>query len=175
MAESTQVQRVALHRSATVPASAAELWSLVTDWGGMARWHLAPEDGGLTGPTLASCELVGAPHEVPRTRRMLLDNGAVIEERLWYQDDEARRIYYTKSADAGSIGYAATTYVDAVDEHTCELHISSQFDVPAGADAAASSARYEAVYDAMCRGFQRYFMTPERSASAATIRESGPP
>jgi hypothetical protein len=129
----------------------------------MARWHLAPEDGGLTGPTLASCELVGAPNKVPRTRRMLLDNGTVIEERLWYQDDEARRIYYTKSPDSTSTGYAASTYVDALDDDTCVVHISSQFDVPAGADASASAARYEAVYDSMCRGFQRYFATPERS------------
>jgi hypothetical protein len=90
MAADVPAVRMALHRAATVPASADELWSLVTDWAGMSRWHLTAEDGGLRGPTLASCELVGAPHEVPRTRRMLL-------------------------------------------------------------------ARFEAVYDAMCRGFQRYF------------------
>ena len=175
MAEFARVERVSLHRSATVQATADQLWSLLTDWAGMERWHLAPGDGGLTGPTLVSCELVGAPHEVPRTRRMLLDNGAVIEERLWYQDDEARRIYYTKSPDSTSTGYAATTYVDALDEHTCVVHISSQFDVPAGADASASAARYESVYDTMCRGFQRYFATPERSGRTAATHGGGSP
>ena len=175
MVEFARVERVALHRSATVQAPADELWSLLTDWAGMERWHLTPEDGGLTGPTLTSCELVGAPHEVPRTRRMLLDNGAVIEERLWYQDDQARRMYYTKSPDSTSIGYAATTYVDALDAHTCVVHIASQFDVPAGVDASASAARYEAVYDAMCRGFQRYFATPERSGATAATHGSGSP
>ncbi|HEX4251483.1 MAG TPA: SRPBCC family protein [Pseudonocardia sp.] len=172
VAEPGPVVRVALHRSATVPAAADGMWSLITDWAGMARWHLAPEDGGLTGPTLASCELVGAPHEVPRTRRMLLDNGAVIEEQLWYQDDGARRLYYTKSPDPSSVGYAATTYVDAVDDHTCSVHIAAQFDVPGGADASAAAARYEAVYAAMFRGFQRYFAAPEHSARPATRRGS---
>jgi uncharacterized protein YndB with AHSA1/START domain len=57
---STGVERltVELHKSAHIPASAQEVWSLVVDWAGMLRWWLAAEDGGLRGPTLVKCELV---------------------------------------------------------------------------------------------------------------------
>ncbi|HWN35994.1 MAG TPA: SRPBCC family protein [Pseudonocardia sp.] len=157
MAAEVPAVRVALHRSATVSASADELWDLITDWAGMSRWRLTADDGGVRGPTLASCELVGAPHELPRTRRMLFDNGGVVEERLFHQDDGVRRIYYTKSDSSGSTGYLATTYVDAIDVNTCAVHIASWFDVRAGADPLTAAAWYEGVYDAMFRGFQRYF------------------
>ena len=34
-------QRVELHRSEEIPASADEVWALLTDWAGMMRWSLS--------------------------------------------------------------------------------------------------------------------------------------
>ena len=80
--------RVELHKFAEIPASASEVWSLLTDWAGMLRWWLTVGQGGLPGPTLVKCDLVGEHGAVPRTRRMTLDTGAVVEEQIFYQNDE---------------------------------------------------------------------------------------
>jgi hypothetical protein len=89
--------RVELHKSADIPAPAGEVWSLLTDWAGMLRWRLNAEQGGVPGPALVKCELVGEHGAVPRARRMILNNGAVVEEQIFYQNDDTRRIYYSKS------------------------------------------------------------------------------
>ena len=94
--------RAEAHKSAEVPASAAEVWDLLTDWAGMLRWWLKAEQGGLSGPTLVKCDLIGQPAAVPRTRRMTLDNGIVVKEQIFQQDDEARRLYYSKTEPPGS-------------------------------------------------------------------------
>jgi hypothetical protein len=82
--------RAELHKSAEISASAGEVWDLLTDWAGMLRLWLAPEQGGLPAPTLVSCELIGERGLVPRTRRMTLDNGVIVEEQVFYQDDNSR-------------------------------------------------------------------------------------
>lgn len=155
----SKVFRVVIEASARIDAPAEALWELITDWAGMSRWSLPAQDRAGRGPALERCELVGTTSEVPRTRRMFLTNGAVVEERLFYQDDKARRIYYTKSPDQDHIGYLATSYVDELDDATCSVHLTAQFDVLAHADPAAVRARYEAVYEMMFRGYQRYFAT----------------
>lgn len=152
--------RMEIHKSARIPAHADDMWSLITDWAGMLRWWPRAEDGGPRGPRLVACELIGAEDEVPRTRRMSLENGIVTEEQLFYQNDEARRIYYSKLPDRDITGYVATTYVDEIDGSTCLVHITSQFDVRSSADSSAARARFESVYAAMFRGFQRYFSPP---------------
>jgi hypothetical protein len=153
------VFRVVIEASARIDAPADALWQLITDWAGMSRWSLPVEERGGRGPALERCELVGKASELPRTRRMFLDNGAVVEERLFHQDDETRRIYYTKSPERDHVGYLATSYVDELDNATCTVHLTSQFDVFAPADPAAVRARYEAVYEMIFRGYQRYFTT----------------
>lgn len=155
----SKVFREMIEVSARIDAPADALWQLITDWAGMSRWSLPAEERGGRGPALERCELVGKAGEVPRTRRMSLTNGAVVEERLFYQDDEARRIYYTKSPDQDHVGYLATSYVDELDDATCTVHLTAQFDVLAHVDPATVRARYEAVYDMMFRGYQRYFTT----------------
>jgi uncharacterized protein YndB with AHSA1/START domain len=40
--------RVALDRSVEIPAPAAQVWSLISDWAGMLRWWLPAEEGGFT-------------------------------------------------------------------------------------------------------------------------------
>jgi hypothetical protein len=150
--------RVALHRSADIPASANEVWDLLTDWAGMFRWRLTAEEGGAPGPALVACALIGEPGAVPRTRRMTLGNGAIIEEQIFYQNDETRRIYYSKSATVDVAGYIAGAYVDEIDGENCTLHLSSSFDVSPDSDLAAIVARFEAIYEkAIFNGFRRYF------------------
>lgn len=150
--------RVEIHKSAEIPAPAVEVWGLISDWAGMLRWWLTAEEGGLQGPAaLVKCELVGEPNGIPRTRRMFLGNGAVAEEQVFYQNDESRRIYYTKSADQDVTGYVASTYVDESGGAACTVHVSAQFDVREEAGVTAVTARFEAIYAAMFRGYQRYF------------------
>jgi hypothetical protein len=155
----TKFSRVELHRSAPIAASASEVWDLLSDWAGMLRWWLTAEQGGFAGPALVACDLVGEHGAVPRTRRMTLDNGAVVEERIFYQNDAARRLHYTKSEPAGSdvSGYVASAYVDEIDGDHCRMHVSSWFDLRAPADVAAAAARFEAIYQAIFDGFQNYF------------------
>ena len=91
--------RVALQNSAEIPASAEHVWDLICDWAGMLRWWPPTEKGGLSGPTLVGCELIGAPRSVPRTRRITISDGTVVEETVSYQNDETRRIHYLKADD----------------------------------------------------------------------------
>jgi hypothetical protein len=88
---------------------------------------------------------------------MTLSTGTVTEETVIYQNDEARRIYYTKSDDHAVTGYLATTYVDELEDARCAVHISSAFDVPQPAGRVTAAARFEAVYMAMFDGYRRYF------------------
>jgi hypothetical protein len=150
---------VALQKSAEIPAPADEVWELITDWAGMLRWWLPAEEGGLQGPALVSCELIGQHGSVPRTRRMTLGNGTVAEETVFYQNDKTRRLSYTKSDDLSVTGYVASTYVDDLGSG-CTVHLVSVFDVSDPDDRAACAARFEAVYGAMFDGYRRFFIRP---------------
>lgn len=152
----TQSHRVQLHKSAEIPASAHEVWMLLTDWAGMLRWSLSAKRGGPLG-RLVECELIGEPDQVPRTRRMFLDSGATIEEELVYQNDETRRVYYRKTDSIGSIGYLATSYVDEIDALRCRMHIASWFDVEPDEGADRAVARFERIYAGIFEGFRLYF------------------
>jgi hypothetical protein len=147
-------QRVELHRSDEIPASADEVWALLTDWAGMMRWSLSAKRGGALG-TLLSCELIGEADKVPRKRRMILSSGAAIEEELFYQNDETKRIYYRKTDAFGTRGYLASSYVDELADRRSRLHILSWFD--AEQEAPVAAARYEAIYGGIFEGFKAYF------------------
>lgn len=168
----TNLSRVELHKSAQIAASASEVWDLLSDWAGMQRWWLTAEQGGLAGPTLVACGLVGEHGAVPRTRRMMLDNGAIVEEQIFYQNDETRRLYYKKSESAGSdvSGYVASAYVDEIDGDHCLMHVSSWFDLRSPADVPAAAARFEAIYQAIFDGFQNYFSKAVAGADHGVIR-----
>jgi hypothetical protein len=88
---------------------------------------------------------------------MTLSDGREAEETIVYQNDETRRIHYTKSDDQAVTGYLATTYVDDLEDTRCAVHISSVFDVSNPAGRTTAAARYEAVYMAMFDGYSRYF------------------
>ena len=163
-----KISRVELHRSSEIPAPASEVWALLGDWAGMLRWWPTADQGAPPGPKLVKCDLVGEHGAVPRMRRMTLDNGVLIEERIFYQSDEARRIYYTKTEPAASqlSGYLASAYVDEIDGHTCMMHFSSWFDARAASSAAA--VRFEAIYQAIFDGFRNYFSKTVNSRNQPT-------
>jgi hypothetical protein len=159
--------RAKVHKSAEIHASAGEVWDLLTDWTGMLRWWLTAEHGGLPGPTLVRRDLVGQHGLVPRTRRMILDSGVVVEEQIFHQDDNSRRLYYSKTGPPGSpvSGYIATAYVDDVEENRCTLRISSSFDVQSPASPEAAVTRFEMIYQSIFRGFQNYSSGTKVSAA----------
>ena len=109
-----RIQRIELHKSEEIPASAKEVWALLTDWAAMLRWSQSTKHGHVLG-ALVKCELIGEPDRVPRTRRMTLDSGATVDEELFYQNDETLRIYYRKSDTFGTTGYIASSYVEELD------------------------------------------------------------
>ena len=158
-AQTPKFSRAEVRKSAEIPASAQEVWNLLTDWAGMMRWWLVAEQGGLAGPTLVSCELIGEHGLLPRARRMTLSNGLVVEEQIFYQDDNSRRIYYNRIEPPSSPinGYIATASVDDVQDDRCSLHISSSFDVRFPGDPQAAVDRFELVYHSIFRGFRNYF------------------
>ena len=158
--------RVTVRKSAEVPAPAEQVWDLICDWAGMLRWWRPAGSGGLQGPALISCELIGMPGSVPRTRRLTLSDGTVAEETIVYQNDETRRIHYTKSDDQAVTGYLATTYVDDLGDRRCAVCISSVFDVSEAVGRAAAAARFEAVYAAMFDGYRRYLARSAASSPA---------
>jgi hypothetical protein len=61
------------------------------------------------------------------------------------------------SHDEDVTGYIASTYTDEIDGGRCMIHISSRFDVRDQVDVAMVIARFEAIYEAMFRGYRRYF------------------
>ncbi|MEU0503033.1 SRPBCC family protein [Nocardia sp. NPDC005998] len=149
--------RVALHDSIEISAPAQQVWELICDWAGMSRWWLPAEEGGLQGPQLISCELVGAPGSVPRTRRMVLSDGGVVEETIFYQNDETRRIHYIKADNQHVVGYVATTYVDDLADGGCVVHIASTFDATQPDASSAAAAWFADIYRSMFAGYSRYF------------------
>ena len=146
--------RVELHKSEEIPASAQDVWELLTDWAGMLRWSLSARRGSPVG-MLANCELIGEVNKIPRTRRMILNSGAAVEEELFYQNNETKRIYYRKTDGFGTRGYVASSYIDELDQRRGRLHILSWFD--ADEDPVKAAARFEAIYDGIFDGFRAYF------------------
>jgi hypothetical protein len=150
---------IELHESDEIPASAQEVWALLTDWAGMMRWSLNAKRGGPLG-ALIRCELIGEKSGVPRTRRMILDSGVAVEEELFYQDDASRRIYYRKSDGFGTKGYIASSYIEEVDQYRCRFHILSWFDFEG--EASTGVARYQGIYKGIFAGFKAYFSAQPR-------------
>jgi hypothetical protein len=149
--------RVALHDSVEIPAPAQQVWELICDWAGMLRWWLPAEQGGLQGPALIDCALVGSPESVPRTRRMILSDGGVVEETIFYQNDETRRIHYVKADNLQVTGYVATTYVDDLTDGGCVVHIASTFDARESSAGSAAAALFADIYRSMFAGYSQYF------------------
>jgi hypothetical protein len=150
-----------------IDAPAEEVWELLTDWAGILRWWVKPEEGGRPGPDIAKVELVGGVRDVPRTRVVYHVTGSIVDETLLFQNDETRRIYYTmqyRPNPGGAVlrsefeNYLATTTVDTLPTGQTLMTFRSEFDVVDPADLNLMRSIIERTYsDAILKGFRRYF------------------
>ncbi|MBB4639724.1 SRPBCC family protein [Rhizorhapis suberifaciens] len=159
-----------------VEATPDEVWELLTDWAGFDRWWVKSSEGGRPGPEIASIELVGEPHEVPRTRVVRHVTGSAVDETLLLQDDETKRIYYNmifRPNPGGAVlrsefkNYLATTMVDQLPDGHTLMTFKSEFDLIPGADMDLMRSIIERTYsDAILKGFRQHFAR-KREAEAS--------
>ncbi|PMS30450.1 SRPBCC family protein [Trinickia symbiotica] len=156
-----------------VDAPAEQVWELLTDWDALLTWWIKPEEGGRPGPDLASVELVGGPHDVPRTRVVRHVTGSTVDETLLVQNDETRRIYYNmvyRPNPGGAVlrsefeNYLATTMVDTLPDGKTLMTFKAEFDVVEPADLDLMRSIIERTWtDAILQGFRRYFARTKAS------------
>lgn len=74
------------YASTIVPAGIEEVWELLSDFGGLAKWH----------PGLAECELEdgGQAVAIGSVRALRLADGGSLRERLVAVDEPARKVSY---------------------------------------------------------------------------------
>ncbi len=93
------------YASGLVPASADDVWNVVRDFNGLPSWH----------PAIAASEIDGggSGQEVGTIRRLTLDDGASVVERLLMLDD-VNRSYTYEFTDPGPFpvrSYRSTIHV----------------------------------------------------------------
>lgn len=150
-----------------VDAPIDQVWELLTDWAGLLRWWVKPEDGGRPGPDLASVELVGGPQDVPRTRVVRHVTGSMVDETLLLQNNETRRIYYDmvyRPNPGGAVlrsefeNYLATTVLDTLPDGKTLMTFKAEFDVVEPADLDLMRSIIERTWtDGILQGYRRYF------------------
>jgi hypothetical protein len=150
-----------------VDAPIEEVWALLTDWAGLLRWWVKPEDGGRPGPDLASVELVGGFDEVPRTRVVRHVTGSAVDETLLLQNNETRRIYYNmvfRANPGGAVlrsefeNYLATTMLDTLPDGQTLMTFKAEFDVVEPADLDLMRSVIERTWtDGILQGYRRFF------------------
>lgn len=156
-----------------VDASAEQVWELLTDWAGLLKWWIKPDEGGRPGPDLASVELAGEPGDVPRTRVVRHVTGSAVDETLLVQSDETRRIYYNmvyRPNPGGAVlrsefeNYLATTMVDTLPDGKTLMTFKAEFDIVEPADLDLMRSLIERTWtDAILQGFRRYFAKAKAS------------
>jgi hypothetical protein len=94
------------YASGVVPASADAVWSRVRDFNSLPGWH----------PAITASELTsGAGAEVGAVRRLTLDDGGIVVERLLVLDDPDHRLTYEFLENPfGARRYVATLRVAPV-------------------------------------------------------------
>lgn len=117
----------------TINAAAEDVWQRIRPFGASAEWH----------PLIESCQADG--DEIGATRILTLPEGAVIRERLQEMGDRERFCTYTiVDGPLPLANYVATLRVKELDDHTCAVEWSSDFD-PVGepeADVVAAIASF---------------------------------
>ncbi|MET0544859.1 MAG: SRPBCC family protein [Caulobacterales bacterium] len=146
-------QRSAAHYEAIVDAPVEQVWALLTDWAGLLKWWPKSEAPFV----IVGSDLIGQHGEVPRGRRVTLDNGGGGVETLLLESAAAGRIYYdmVDGTIPGVFNYLATTTVDATEDGGSLMRFSSTFDVAPGIDPAILQGAITSVYQAIARGFSQ--------------------
>lgn len=162
-------------KQGVVEAPIGDVWALLMDFAGHAKWWPTVEEGGRPGPAMVRVDLIGGMTQVPRTRRVLLETGAVVDETLLYANEETHRLYYDMVPHVGAdgqafrgaiVGYLCCTTLDAVDAGHTRMTFEASFDVRALADPDEARLGIEAVHEcAILNGYRRYFAR-QRTAAA---------
>ena len=122
--------------SEAIAASAAKVWELLRDFGGISRW---------AGPMLQSVEVEGSG--VGAVRRAGLPGGLSLAERLEAFDDRGRRLSYSivEKSPIPVRSYLATMKVVETGANACRLDWSSTFE-PDGATDEQAQKMIRGVY-----------------------------
>lgn len=111
-------------KTTRINASAANVWEIVRDFNGVAKW---------IGPVVESTmegEGVGA------VRTVILEGGAEVKERLEALDDDARSLTYSIVTSPLPIDdYVSTIKVTGASDSECDVDWSSTFEVGAATEA----------------------------------------
>jgi hypothetical protein len=161
------VTRVKSFKTGLVKAPIDDVWDLLMDFAGTLRWWPTPAEGGRPGPNITRVDLIGDPNSVPRTRRINLETGAIVDETLLYEDRATRRLYYDMepqldaqgNAFRGAIrGYLCVTTLEAQAPGSTRMTFEATFDVMAPADPDEQRLAIEGIHEkAILNGFNRYF------------------
>jgi Polyketide cyclase / dehydrase and lipid transport len=158
-----KVYRVAGYHKGRIEAPIEEVWELVNDWGTL-HWF----DDGTNSDNLKVMEswLEGEPGAVPRTRVMGRGEGAVKHgapennrEVLLVSDPVAHRLYYDATDDfvVGIRNYMASWSFDELEDGTCMMTVSSNFDCVPAETGPASEAMLQQVYVNIVESLDKYF------------------
>ena len=123
--------------STKLPVSARMVWNVIGGFNNLARWH----------PAVAKSE--ETKEGVATVRRLTLQGGGTIVERLEGKDDTKRT--YTYSILGGPLpvaGYKASLHVEENEGgRSCTVEWSSEFD-PAGASESEAVKAIRRIYEA---------------------------
>lgn len=164
----SKVHRVTGFHQGTIAAPVDEIWALVNDWGTL---HWFDDGSNSEGMKVVECWLEGDPDVVPRTRVMGRGDGAVQlgapannREVLLVSDAVAHRLYYdaTDGFSAGIRNYIASWSFDVIDENSCLMTISSNFDVVPAELGEEQGAMLHQVYVAIAASLDSYFKKPKQ-------------
>ena len=139
------------YASGVVSASADEVWALVRDFDGLPSWH----------PAIKASEIEeGTNHVVGAVRKLTLDGGAVVRERLVTLDDTDRTYTY-EFTDPGPMpvrSYRSTIRVAPVtDTGGAFVEWRCWFDSEAADEAGMSRQFSQGVYTTGIEALQRRF------------------
>jgi hypothetical protein len=111
--------------------------------------------------TLAQITLEGAEDAIPRTRIMQFGAFGIVRETLLYQDDAAMHLYYNIEGVGphGIRNYLATTDIDALGEHRCQITITSRFDLAATDDLVKAKGLIDFAHNQAVIGSMRAYFT----------------
>lgn len=158
-----RVFRVRGYHQGKINANVEDVWALVMDWGSLA-WY---DDGQNTeGMKLMDTWLEGKPDAVPRTRVMARREeaaaiGTPIENRevLLIADPVAHRLYYdaTDGFAPGIRNYIASWAFDEIDENSCMMTITSNFDCVPASTGEQNRDMLQQVYVSIAGSLDKHF------------------
>ena len=131
--------------NATIPASAAEVWKIISDFNGLPKFVAAIVNSTMEGSGIGA------------VRTLTLGDGGQILEKLEGLDEQAQSLTYSiVNSPLPLENYLATVQVKDLGENQCEIVWSSTFD-PKGAPEAEAKKVVEGVYSLGFDGLKKMY------------------